>query len=350
MQYKEQIKTLDDNEQSTLENMIGDQNENNLNEIHDNTIDVSEYLNSRDTVERKNFQQIKENIINLTENLNRPTSIVTPFMQIKKCSMSKNEPRDDNSNNVSINTSVNGNEAEFHTNIQENALKNDEIFSYSTNELGENHKNKFIETSINYFTSLASGKEMNDEKRSTHEYLADDIGHNYVENLKAILIAKMNPQQENHKNVKDFINASNKLKYLNEYGEFQDENNNEFKHESPVTSSICSDHIAQEVEHPIAQSFGEKTLSERRKFFTRQQCLSVSSSSNSSFSEREKEDVCEQLDGHKYNLSVLTVIDTIKKSTNTHVLNRNTSMSVPNISKENIEDHNSLFICFKCNE
>ncbi|XP_045479921.1 uncharacterized protein LOC123684632 isoform X2 [Harmonia axyridis] len=221
----------------------------------------------------------------------RPTSIVSPFLITPKY--------DEKSNDVS----------------QEPAT------------IEEEEEEETLEALNNKNTDLNHNSEKTPEISYTPRKLIlmrNSIKNSYVERLKAILVNKLT-ESENSKTIKNIVNTSSKLSRMKETQ--QDENNNSFENSFlRVTSPICPNHIVPEVEEesPFIP------VSERRKLFARQTHLSLPSSNNSSFSEKENEDVANELSDN-CSLRLLSVIDTIRKSTNLS-LNRTISNSTPNIS------------------
>ncbi|XP_044761358.1 uncharacterized protein LOC123318716 isoform X2 [Coccinella septempunctata] len=211
----------------------------------------------------------------------RPTSIVTPFLitpNLVEKSNSKSQEDERNDNNTKIEVT---NEVDYP--------------HYNINEIGDKRKN------------------------------------NYVERLKTILINKFT-ESENTKTIKNLVNSTNKLKRMKKLHHQQDQNNNSFHITTlRATSPICTAHIVPEVEKANNVEYETATVSEKRKLLTKQTCVSLTSSNNSSFSEKENEDVAKESDENKYKLKLLSFIDTIRNSTNSS-LSRTISNSSPNIS------------------
>lgn len=226
----------------------------------------------------------------------RPTSIVTPFL-------------------ISVKTETN---KDFKTN--ENSEENNEVNDEF--EMEEKEDIDFNPRKLKVFKK--------------------NIKSSYVERLKAILVSKLTVS-ESTKTIKNLVDTSKKLKSL------RDENNNSFESTNPrVTSPICPVHIVPEVEKASIIEISSIPVSEKRQLFTRQSCLSLSNSNNSSFSEKESGDVDKEFD-EKYSLRLLSVIDTIRNSANSS-LSRTISNSTPNISKSfnsagsNSEESRSSFL------
>ncbi|KAL3279259.1 hypothetical protein HHI36_016772 [Cryptolaemus montrouzieri] len=310
-----------------------------------------------DLRENENLRNIEKHLTNNQaftirsleiQNQNRPTSVVSPFLKMNNSRSEEKVPLPPRQN-------------------CRNEDKYKPLNEFFKNELPENSEKKlsfiFDEKELSRPEEVCeSGLKVNAESISFSDEYTDSLEYNisdkeelesdkflsgiqqkiksmnnaYVETLNSVLLNRLKLQSESTKLIKDFVNTSNKLKTLNSNPLNQIEAINKFStssHSSIITSPICPTHIVQEVVPKKMLSFGSLSLSEKRKFFSRQASMSLPSSKDSSISEEENEDVSKQLSDEKHSLRVLSVIDTLKNSTINRNLNRTTSRSVPNISQ-----------------